>query len=370
MKSERVLRANWQSSSLVRRLEESFALEIRQSYAYAVGRVRVLETRLLDRTRILRMLDARSVSDVFRVLAEMQYGQGARSGHESAYERVLYQEIGSAYDLISEFVPDPRILEVLRLKYDLHNVKVVLKSAAQREERRDLFLSVGSLSYEEIQRLSGVSETPESERTYWNPAIDQKVESRAEVLCRAGGVPMGEGEVDPRELDIQLDKAYFCLALELSQDIGSEFLLELFRMEIDRANLQALLRLSAMDEDEQVVRKTLIPSGHLDPERLILLYRSSVDELLASVDRDYQGVLKNWTKGEIPEAIEHLLSFFAVKRREHLERSKMVTFGPEPIVSYLLAKESEADAVRTVLVGKANGIGEDLIKARLGKVYA
>lgn len=46
------------------------------SYPYAVGRVRVLETRLLDRARWNRLKEA-DLSDALKILIEAGYGAGA-----------------------------------------------------------------------------------------------------------------------------------------------------------------------------------------------------------------------------------------------------------------------------------------------------
>ena len=52
------------------------------------------------------------------------------------------------------------------------------------------------------------------------------------------------------------------------------------------------------------------------------------------------------------------------------KESKYVVFGPEPLFTYLVAKERESNAVRMIMVSKTNNIGSDKIRERLRETYA
>jgi V/A-type H+-transporting ATPase subunit C len=49
--------------------------------------------------------------------------------------------------------------------------------------------------------------------------------------------------------------------------------------------------------------------------------------------------------------------------------AKYVTFGPEPILAYIYAKESEIKNLRIIMVGKINNIPSEVIRERLREVY-
>jgi len=49
--------------------------------------------------------------------------------------------------------------------------------------------------------------------------------------------------------------------------------------------------------------------------------------------------------------------------------SKYVVFGPEPLFTYLVAKEREINAIRMIMVGKINSLNSDRIKERLRETY-
>ena len=55
---------------------------------------------------------------------------------------------------------------------------------------------------------------------------------------------------------------------------------------------------------------------------------------------------------------------------ELMKNSKLVTFGPEKILSYIYAKETEIKVIRIIMVGKLNNIAEEVVRERLRDIYA
>ena len=52
-----------------------------------------------------------------------------------------------------------------------------------------------------------------------------------------------------------------------------------------------------------------------------------------------------------------------------MKSGKLVTFGPERILSYIYAKETEIKIIRIRMVGKLNNITEEVIRERLRDIY-
>ena len=52
-----------------------------------------------------------------------------------------------------------------------------------------------------------------------------------------------------------------------------------------------------------------------------------------------------------------------------MKDSKFVTFGPERILSYIYAKETEIKLIRIIMVGKLNNVAEEVIRERLRDSY-
>ena len=102
-------------------------------YAYAVGRIRALETRLLDRTAMGRLLEAESAQELLKMLSEGEYEQALSSIDKAEdFETALNIERERIYTLIDELTLDPQLTQIFRVRWDFHNLKVLLKSSFLR----------------------------------------------------------------------------------------------------------------------------------------------------------------------------------------------------------------------------------------------
>lgn len=81
----------------------------RMEFIHSVTRTKVLETKLLSRARIDRIIDAKDVDDVLKALNETEYSNSF-SGVSGAndYEVILSNELKRAYELMREVSPDPK----------------------------------------------------------------------------------------------------------------------------------------------------------------------------------------------------------------------------------------------------------------------
>ena len=74
--------------------------------------------------------------------------RAARAANGSDFDKVLEADLHSIYEEIRNFIPDKAIVDIMRLQYDFHNVKVLLKSMYNvrtgGKKRWDLLTSLGS----------------------------------------------------------------------------------------------------------------------------------------------------------------------------------------------------------------------------------
>ena len=98
-------------------------------YAYAVGVIRVLETRLLNGADLRRMLETDSPQATLETLSDTEY-EASLSKVESEwdFETALREEMERIYKLIDKLTQDKELTDIFRIKWDFHNLKVLLKS--------------------------------------------------------------------------------------------------------------------------------------------------------------------------------------------------------------------------------------------------
>ena len=105
-------------------------------FAYAVGRIRALENRMIDQARFSRMIDAETHEELMRVLGETEFGgdRDVRPG-ASAYEDLINAELLRVHELVASMSPDPALTGVFRARHDFHNMKALLKAALAARDR-------------------------------------------------------------------------------------------------------------------------------------------------------------------------------------------------------------------------------------------
>jgi len=97
-------------------------------FTQAVVRTRVLETRLLSRAIIDRMVEAEDIDEVIRILRETEYAQSIEGlARAEEYEKILSAELKRVYETMYDITEEKVVVDLLALKYDYHNLKVLVK---------------------------------------------------------------------------------------------------------------------------------------------------------------------------------------------------------------------------------------------------
>lgn len=341
------------------------ALKDEHEYIYAVARIRVLETKLLDRATLYRMIDAGTPQEAFGVLTDTEYAPFMQQAELSEFEKVLSAHLKWVYEQLSKFVPEGFALDLLRMRMDFHNLKVLLKA-----------------------KLLGAVVEPEALYD-WGTLPTELLRAGLELLSEGGdpgdawpeGVAMCAREVlaqegiteVPQLVDFIVDRWFYETRLEAARRSGRELLAAWAQASADVANMKISIRAAASGVDRRLASRALIRGGTLEVASLTsaigegldavisLWARSRYSDAMAALARDradraaFMLDLEKW-------ADNYLLRF--------IQRARYLTMGPEPVVAYLAAKESEVKNLRIILAGKINGLPAQVIRERLRDVYA
>ncbi|MBT9141798.1 MAG: V-type sodium ATPase subunit C [Dehalococcoidia bacterium] len=327
-------------------------------YAYAVGRIRAMETRLLDRGKIDRMVEAKSAEEALNVLGESEYGEYlADLGSVHQFEKMLDAELRRIYVELRKFSPEPGLINLFAKKFDYHNLKVLIKANKLAEKRDELLVSeVGNIPIAEMIRAV-------SDDDYRNlPSLMRQAAEKLSELLRL--------EPDPQLVGLLLDRAMY---EELEDEVDaqkSSFLKGYFTRLVDLLNIKTYLRVRRANRPKEFLLKALLPNGNVNMNKLVQL----VEPLEVLVDRlmfsAYAHVVEEgvqtYQKTDTLTRYEKLADDHLIK---YAKQAKYVTFGPEPIIGYLLAKENEIKMIRIIMVGKINQLPTEEIKERLRDVY-
>ncbi len=323
-------------------------------YLSISARVRAMENGLLTRERMERMLEARSVEEAAKVLAECGYGE-MNSFTPAALDERLSEARDAVYQDLQGAVPDPNVIDVFRIKYDYHNAKVLLKAEAMGLDSVRLLVGGGRYAAAALQEDFQRDDLREC-----SDAFRKAVAEAKETLASSG---------DPQRADLILDRAYFAEMSEAARATGSGFLAGYVRLLIDAANLRAAVRAHRMERGADFLAQVLVPGGNVEERSVAAAKGSELGAL-------FRG-------GRLAEAAAagaelaapgsgHLTSFERLCDNalvDYLSAAKRIPFGEQPVIGYLAAKENEFTAVRIVMNGRMAGLDTDTIRERLRDSY-
>lgn len=330
----------------------------RMDFTQAVSRLRVLEKRLLNKIKIERMIDSSSADEALKVLGETEYSSlmGDVKRAED-YEILLQKELKRVYKLMYDVTPESSIIDILGIKYDYHNIKVLLKAKALSKEFDDLIMPMGIINPSSLKEaiLSGnFKNLPEQFKNAIKLSEDKYKESK-----------------DPQVIDIIVDKYMYEDMVQRAEKIEEKFIVEYVKENIDFINIRTLLRVKMQDKPLNFLKEVLLKGGYIDIKFLESLYNDTVENITTKLaSKRYTDVIKEGL-GEFMESGKLTLfeKLFEDHIMAHIKKGKLVHFGPEPLFCYVLAKETEIKIIRIIMVAKLNNVQSSVIRERLRDVY-
>ncbi|GIM29552.1 ATP synthase subunit C [Clostridium polyendosporum] len=327
-------------------------------FAQVIPRLRVLETRLLDKAKFDRMIDASSAQEVLRVLQETEYANVMHNVKRAEdYEMILSGELKRVYQLIYNISPVKEVVDVMAIKYDYHNLKVLLKEKFLDKDFSNMIIHVGKV---EVSKLKYAVDNE-----YYRDLEATMRKSIEEVVIDF------TSNKDPQRIDIIFDKYMFEEMVQISKNIGDRFLEKYIESWIDLTNIRTLLRIKKQNKSREFFLSVIIKGGTIDKDKLLALLSDSVENIPGKLFyTNYAEILRvgieAYSKNGSVNILEKLSDNYIM---EFMKNAKYVSFGIEPLIAYTFAKESEIKIIRIIMVGKLNNIAGEVIRERLRDCY-
>lgn len=323
-------------------------------YLFLSSYTHVLETTLLSRERMERMLEAPTDADAVRVLVECGYPELSVIDVDRVNEMLAKMRDRVFGDLYN-YVPDPRMMDVFKIRYDYHNAKALLKAEAMGTDAERVLVDAGRyeprLLTERLREKSDVG---------LSATFAAAVAEARELLGATK---------DPQRSDFVLDRACFAEMEQLAKDTGSDFLLGYVQAQVDTANLKSVVRVARMKKNPDYLSEVLFEGGTVSADSLLRMAQKG--EKLESVyaTTPYAEAAEEGQRaiaGGSLTAFERLCDNALMA---YLAQAKTVPFGEQVLIGYLAARESELTAVRIIMTGRLAGLKADQIRERLREAY-
>ena len=321
------------------------------SYVYAVSRLRGMENHLLDTAFFSRLMDSAGIDDALKALGETSYSQWI-SGNAN-FDKAIDSEMFATFEELKSFVPDKELLDILRLPYDFHNVKVLLKGlfkvrGGEAEGRRyDLLSKLGTIDTEE---LMNAIETEEY-----------------------GFLPYGLTDLIPacwqlwdqtknaQAVELLIDHQMFKAMLKVAEDLKMPDVIRWVQNKIDAENLRSAVRLARMKYDSVKAISFFHEGGTIRPDDMAKLLNEPQEtwaRLLSYTDiGSVLGALQD--QNDINAALTEVTKAIDEYLMKVLENAKYSMDAPANVLLYLLNKEAEARNMRVALVCVAGGLDRE-----------
>jgi V/A-type H+-transporting ATPase subunit C len=301
------------------------------------------------------------------MLGDTDYGKGYQdeiaiisgpSADVVNIEQVLKQEAERVRKFISELTQDREQTDILFSRYDFFNLKLSLKGIFGNTPVEDFFLPLGTLPpaliYQEVKEADKTEILP----PHLKEAAIQAVKAYGDTKSSM-------------EIDRVVDASMYRYMLTRTRDKELFFLFRLLTTEIDLTNIITFFRLKWVGESLPTLQAALIEGGRIPFASYYEFFPREIDDietglLSDEVYHDFIAEGVNYLK--IENSFIRMESLVDRELMKIISREKEINFGVEILIAYFYKKSIEMKKLRTVIIGKENGLSPDEIKARLGYV--
>lgn len=316
------------------------------SISYACGRVGVLKRSQLHSAQIERLLAAPQPAEAERVLTDI----GFMAADQTDYQAAADAHINQACKLIKAVTTDTRITDCFFYRYDVHNLKVLIKSR-QLAHAPEFLSACGSMDAEALKHCV-------ADRAYAQLPSElaeglKKLEKRIAV------------EFDPLLVDAELDKAMYRQIFKNLKGKENTLAFRYFQAKADLQNMIILLRVRAMGKDAAFFETLALEGGKAG--KVGFLNAFSDNDRLVRLVGSYGMAIRQAAQAAVLDT----------KKLPYLEKVADDTlynlFKPyryeaaviEVLLAYMLLRQREAANVRLIMTGKINGFPTEAVQERV-----
>ncbi|WP_423791931.1 V-type ATP synthase subunit C [Methanocaldococcus indicus] len=336
-------------------------------YAYVNARIRSREGKLLDSNKLNELIEAGSFEEILGLLADTDYSEFIETLEKKdplLVERAFDTYLANLYTFIYNISPDSakKVLKILIKKYDIQNIKTLLRAKylnLKPEEIHPLLIPLGELK-DKLRDLTEVGSVEE---------IVRGLEGTEYFKILQEILPEYEQTKKLLPLELALDKYYLeSLKKEIMIEGKEEDLFrEFIGLLIDIENLKVLLKAKSDNLPADEIIKYLTDGYELPLWKLKeLAGASGIEGVISGLEgTSYSQILaeklEEFNKTKSVYVFEKALDNYLVDKSKRIALRK--PFGLGPILSLIIAKESEVKKLKTIIKGKLENLNPEEIKS-------
>lgn len=328
------------------------------SYEFAIGRISVLSTRMLNQSQLRRISEASTVKEAMALLIETGYGEGNLTEEELSIgdiDLVIREQMNLTRKRILELTPDAELTGLFLLRVDTHNMKALFKARLLGSDATEYLRDGGYFAIDLLKSCINAKNYSNLPKVYENTF--NKIEAE-----------IARGIVDPMHFSTLIDGAMFRYAHEvLTEKKEKGFVKRYFTARADFQNTLSLVRARLLHWEEDKLRDLLLECGDIDQKVFLDNMDTPVEQLAAKLNRGSYGSDIAQTLNDYVQTrdIATIANCMRNKLMDILREVKWDNNSLGPIIGYLKARDAEAQALRVIFGSKEGGF-----EAPLPQLYA
>ena len=201
------------------------------SYIYSSSRIKAVENELVSSVDFERLLSLSKGSDLIKAIKDTYLGKFLVDDTVEGVFQALELSLQSNKKLLIEIAPDQELLDLFWIRYDVHNLKVVLRAVKS------------GLTFREIENILSRLGRISPERIF-NSVSTGKLEVLEPELVTSYEKALKEvNDHNIAGADREIDFGYFNLLKRLAEESKNQLITDFVRLQIDLYNLKTRLRL-------------------------------------------------------------------------------------------------------------------------------
>ncbi|MBN1384515.1 MAG: V-type ATPase subunit [Elusimicrobia bacterium] len=307
-------------------------------YARPVAKIRALETRLIGMAVFEKMWLADNYQSAVNVLDDKIYTH--KNLDKNDFESGLNEHITEVHRLLKDIAVSGDLINAFLLKYDFFNLKILLNPVSRTKPGK--------------QNVYGVFE-PKELREMIKTGSYSRFKSVSPVLPPA--LEKIGREVPLERMNMYLQQLLSDVSIKTAEENGSEIIVDFLKKQIDLYNINNFYRCRNLRKNMDFLTDILLSGGNIAGEVFIKMFQDNTELRIVQYEKYFGSYNSDFEK----KADDYLT--------ECIGRSKTISFGIEPLIGYMWAKEIEVKNLRTILYGKIYNIEKQKIFAELRKPY-
>lgn len=320
---------------------------MKNSYTYAVARIRALEVSLFSDVTIEQLITMPDLESCIGFLEEKGWGNG--DGDTMA--EMLTAEERKIWQVVKELNVNMESFDVLMFPYKFHNLKAAIKEAVTGNKGLTVYYEDTVPSGTEIRDIvtqKNFDLLPGDMKNVGKEAYERMVRTGDGQLC-----------------DVLVDRACLERVYETSAKSDIDIVKNYGEALVAIADIKMAVRCEMTGKPIDFMEMAMAPCESLSIGRLAGAALTGLDAIA-----EY---LSETSYAEGGTALSESLAAFELwcdnRMIETIKSEKYRAFTIGPVIAYVIARLNEIKTVRIILSGKESNLPEDSIRGRVRKMY-